>query len=334
VARILLTGGNGFVGRALAPVLAARHELRVTLRRAPDRLPPPGAESLILGEIGPATEWAPALAGIDTIIHLAARAHADESRDPGAYRRINAEGTRRLAESARRAGIGRVIFLSTVKVNGEATLDHPFCETDPPAPVGPYAVSKLDAERSLAAMAAAGGPAAVILRPPLVYGSGVKANMAALLRLCAWGVPLPFGAVANQRSLLFLGNLVDAILRVVETPPVPGCRTYLLRDGDDLSTAAIVEHLARGLGRRPRLLPVPPSWLRAALTLAGKGAAADRLLSSLTVDDSAFRRDFAWRPPFTAAAGLAETAAWYRAQAAGRGEAGKARVSPQRHGGH
>jgi UDP-glucose 4-epimerase len=226
---------------------------------------------------------------------------------------VNCAGTLRLAAAAQRAGVARFVFVSSVKVNGEATAAAPFRDDDPPQPVGPYAASKWAAEQGLAELASGGGMEVVILRPPLIYGPGVKANMLGLLKLCRRGVPLPFGAVDNRRSLLYLGNLVDAIRRVVEAPPHPGCRTYLLRDGEDLSTAALVRALAAGLGRPPRLLAIPPRWLGAALALAGRGAAAERLLGSLTVDDSRFRTDFAWQPPFSAAQGLAATTSWFSA---------------------
>jgi nucleoside-diphosphate-sugar epimerase len=308
VSQILITGASGFVGRALVPVLARHHRVVVATRRA---MTAPGCEVRVVAEIGPETDWSGALHGVECVIHLAGLAHV--AGEPASFQRINCAGTLRLAEAAQRAGVARLVFLSSVKVNGEATSERPFRDDDPPHPVGPYAESKWAAEQALARLASNGGMAIVILRAPLIYGPGVKANMLSLLRLCRRGVPLPFGAIDNRRSLLYLGNLVDAIHRVVEAPPRLGCRTYLLRDGEDISTAGLVRALTVGLGRAPRLLAVPPRWLGAALALVGKGAAADRLLGSLTVDDSRFRADFAWRPPYSVAEGITATTTWFSA---------------------
>jgi nucleoside-diphosphate-sugar epimerase len=308
VSQILITGASGFVGSALVPALAPHHRVVLAARRA---MPGEACESRIVGEIGPETDWSLALRGIDCVVHLAGLAHV--TGDPTSFRRINTAGTLHLAEAAQRAGVARFVFLSSVKVNGEATTARPFRDDDTPLPAGPYGESKWAAEQGLAQLAAAGQMEIVILRPPLIYGPGVKANMLALLRLCRRGVPLPFGAIDNRRSLLYLGNLIDAIRRVVEAPARPGCRTYLLRDGEDLSTAALVRALAAGLGRPARLLPIPPRLLAAALSLAGKSAAAERLLGSLTVDDSRFRADFGWRPPYSVEAGIAAMTAWFSA---------------------
>jgi nucleoside-diphosphate-sugar epimerase len=308
VSQILITGASGFVGSALVPVLAQRHRVVAAIRH---QAVVPGCEIRAVGEIGPATDWSSALQGIDCVVHLAGLAHV--AGEATAFQRVNCAGTLRLAEAAQRAGVSRLIFLSSVKVNGEATFGTPFRDDDEPHPDGPYAASKWAAEQGLARFAPHGGMAIVILRPPLIYGPGVKANMLSLLRLCRRGVPLPFGAIDNRRSLLYLGNLVDAIGRTIEAPLLPGCHTYLLRDGDDLSTTALVRAIAVGLGRRPRTLAIPPRWLAAALALVGKRAAAERLLGSLTVDDSRFRADFAWQPPIPAAAGIAAMTAWFSA---------------------
>lgn len=310
--RILITGATGFVGRALVPVLASQHGLVLAGRRA-SRETPPGTLSSAVGEIGPGTDWSAALRDVDQIVHLAAHVHQlDHTGDPGAFHRVNCAGTQRLAEAARNAGVRRIIFLSSVKVNGEASGSQPFREEDVPRPEGLYAQSKFAAEQALAEIASAGGPAAIILRPPLVYGPGAKANFRALIRLCRLGLPLPFGAVDNRRSLIFIGNLVAAIERALAEPVRPGCRTYLLRDGEDLSTADLIRRIGIALGRPTRLLPVPQPWLRGLLTLAGRGAAADRLLGSLTVDDSRFRHDYAWQPTYSVDEGLAATASSYR----------------------
>jgi nucleoside-diphosphate-sugar epimerase len=308
VSQILITGASGFVGHGLVPVLAPHHRVVVATRTA---MPTPGCEVRVVGDIGPDTDWSGALRDVECVVHLAGLAHA--TGEAAAFQRVNCDGTLRLAAAAQRAGVARFVFLSTVKVNGEATSQTPFRESDPPHPVGPYGESKWAAEQGLARLASDGSVAIVILRPPLIYGPGVKANMLALLRACRRGVPLPFGAIDNRRSLLYLGNLVDAIRRVVESPPRPGCRTYLLRDGEDISTASLVRAISAGLGAAPRLVAVPPRLLDAALHLVGRGAAAERLLGSLTVDDSRFRADFAWQPPYPVAHGIAATAAWFSA---------------------
>jgi nucleoside-diphosphate-sugar epimerase len=301
---VLVTGAGGFVGSALVPVLRERGFAVTAVTRAE------------VGEIGPGTNWAPHLRGIDAVVHLAARVHvtAEETQEAAAeYDRVNRAGTQRLAEAAVAAGVRRFVFLSSVKVMGEATSDAAFRETDRPQPVDPYGVSKLAAEAVLAEITLDSETmSAVALRPPLVYGPNVKANFRALLRLCSMPLPLPFGAVRNHRSLIFVGNLVDAIARVLTAEMVPPFHSYLLRDSEDLSTGELVRHLRRALGRPPMLLPVPPRLLDSALRLAGKGAMADRLLRSLQVDDRTFRRDFAWKAPISAAQGLAETARWYR----------------------
>jgi nucleoside-diphosphate-sugar epimerase len=317
VSRILVTGAGGFVGGALLPVLAPRHRLVLARRSAAGAAPPAGAEICIVGEIGPETDWSAALHEIDQVVHLAARVHVgDVGADPESFMRVNGAGTQHLAAAVARAGIGRFVFLSSVKVNGDASGDRPFRESDPPHPEDAYARSKWAAEQALAALAAEPSPdrpmEIVILRPPLVYGPGAKANFRALVRLCLLGIPLPFGAIDNQRSLIYSGNLADAISRVVAAPMRPGCRTYLLRDGSDLSTGDLVRGLAAGINREARLPAVPPDWLRAALRLIGKRAAADRLLGSLAVDDSRFRADYAWQPPYAVDEALAITARWFR----------------------
>jgi nucleoside-diphosphate-sugar epimerase len=318
MSRILITGATGFVGRALVPVLQRQHEVLAAIRRGGSPGLPSGVAWHKVGEIGPETDWSTALRDVDAIVHLAAHVHqSDATADPADFHRINSAGTRHLAEAARRAGVARLVFLSSVKVNGEATGRDAFREDDAPRPEGPYAQSKWAAEQALAEIATAGGAATIILRPPLVYGPGAKANFRALMRLCRLGVPLPLGAVDNRRSLLYLGNLVAAIERALAEPAVGVCRTYLLRDGEDVSTADLVRRLGAALDRPARLVKVPKSWLRLALRLIGRGSAADRLLGSLTVDDSRFRRDFAWRPPYTVEQGLAVTVDAFRREAGG-----------------
>jgi len=309
MARVLVTGATGFVGGAvLAALRRAGHAPVAAIRRAGA---PADAECRPVGEIGPDTDWRAALAGIDAVIHLAARVHLmrDHAADPdAAFRRVNTEGTRRLAEEAAAVGVGRLVFLSSVKAAAEGSA-RPLSERDPPAPRDAYGRSKLAAEAALSGVAAAGRLDVVTLRPPLVYGPGAQGNFRALVGLCRRGVPLPLGAVDNRRSLVALGNLADAAVCAATAPPAgPGHRLYYVRDGEDLSTAELVRRLRRALGRPPRLLAAPPGLLRGLARLAGRGAAADRLLGSLQVDDTAFRRDFGWTPPLTVDAALAEVA--------------------------
>jgi nucleoside-diphosphate-sugar epimerase len=297
--RVLVTGATGFVGRAVLPALAPVAAVRAAVRDASAALPA-GVERVAIGSIGRETDWRAALDGVDAVVHLAARVHVMRPGpdDEALCRQVNVAGTLRLAEAAAASGVSRFVFVSTVKVMGDRSQGRPFTEDDAPAPVGPYAISKLLAERALAAFL---GPAVTILRPPLVYGPGVKGNFRALQRLAASGLPLPLGSVANRRSLLYVGNLADAIRAALLAPPAPGCRAYLLRDGEDLSTADLLRRLAP----RARLLRFPPALLARLLP----SGLAERLLFSLAVDDSRFRRDHGWTPPFTVDQGLAATVA-------------------------
>ncbi|HEY0523193.1 MAG TPA: NAD-dependent epimerase/dehydratase family protein [Stellaceae bacterium] len=328
--RVLVTGATGFVGRALLPVLhESGWDVTAALRRPPEAgasLAAP-ARTVVLGEFGPETDWPAALhppdggggaAPVDAVVHLAARVHVMREADPdpdAAFNRANAEATARLAVEAARAGVSRFVYLSSVKVNGERTAPgRPFREDDPPMPEDAYARSKLAAETALARLAGeTAGMSITVLRPPLIYGPAVRGNFLSLIRLAGRGIPLPLGGVEdNRRSLLAVGNLADAIRRVLDTADPPGFGGYLLRDGEDLSTAALLRRLAAALGRPARLVPVPPAILAAALRALGRGGMAERLLGSLQIDDSRFRETFAWTPPLTVDEGLRQAAAWFR----------------------
>jgi nucleoside-diphosphate-sugar epimerase len=307
---VLVTGANGFVGRILCDLLAASGR---KVRRAV-RTPVPGLpDAVAVGDIGPDTNWHTALEGVSGVVHLAARTHVlhETAMDPLAeYRRINVSGTERLARSAAACGVRRFVFLSSVKVNGERTTARPCAEGDTPLPEDAYGISKWEAEQALLRLAAGTGLQVVVLRPPLVYGPGVKGNFLRLMNLVARGVPLPLGAVDNRRSLIFNGNLADAIVNALDAPQAAG-RTYLVSDGEDVSTPDLVRGLARALGVKLRLPSFPLAALGLAATLAGKRAELARLTGSLQVDSSRIRRELGWRPPFTLAQGLELTAKWY-----------------------
>lgn len=311
---VLVTGANGFIGRILCDVLAAGgHRVRKAVRAADPG--DPGAA--VVGDVGERTDWRAALVSASYVVHLAARTHVlreTVSNPIAEYRRINVRGTERLARSAAALGVRRLVFLSSVKVNGEATSGRPYMEGDAPRPEDAYGISKWEAEQALARVAAETGLEVVVLRPPLVYGPGVKGNFLRLMNLIARGVPLPLGAIANRRSLIYAGNLADAIVKALAARDAAG-KTYLLNDGEDVSTPELARLLAQSLGVRPRLMPVPLAVLILAATLAGKRAELARLAGSLQVDSTRIRRELGWRPPFTLAQGLELTARWYRDRA-------------------
>ena len=271
-------------------------------------------EMLPVGDIGPATDWQAACSNVDCVVHLAARTHV--LRDTGVnslaeYRRVNFEGTKRLAQTAARSGVKRFVFVSSVKVNGESTTTHPFTERDPPRPEDAYGISKWEAEQALWRIAGENGMEAVVLRPPLVYGPGVKGNLLQLLRAVARGVPLPLASIGNRRSLVFVGNLVDAILASAESSKATG-NTYLISDGEDVSTPDLVRALARALEVPARLFPCPTALLKIGAATVGKSAAVSRLTGSLQIDSSKIRRELGWRPRYTVSEGIARMAEWYR----------------------
>lgn len=260
-----------------------------------------------IGNMAPTTDWTAALDGIDTVVHLAARVHVmhDRVEDPlPHYLLTNTDATLQLALQAASAGVKRLVFLSSIKVNGEETRDgRRFRADDTPEPQDAYAISKHRAEIGLREMAVKTGLEVVIIRPPLVYGLGAKANFAALQQAVARGLPLPFGSLRNRRSLVGLDNLVDLIVTCV-THPRAANQTFLVSDGEDVSTADLVRHLASAVGRPARLLPVPAWWLKAGAAALGRRGLAQRLCGSLQVDISATRDRLGWAPPLSLAEGL------------------------------
>ena len=318
---ILVTGANGFIGRRLCQsLLNSGHPVRQAVRTAERCVSAAAdtAEVVEVGDIGPETAWQQALNSVELVVHLAARAHCLDrtggvARD---YLEVNALGTERLAQQAAAAGVRRFVLLSTIKVNGERTgmLDNGgverFTENDPPRPEGPYAESKREAEKRLLAVGAATGMEVVIIRPPLVYGPGAKANLRRLLNMIHRGFFLPFGSVRNGRNLVYLDNLVDFIVCCLYHPAAAG-ETFLVSDDQELSTPELIRQLAAAMGREARLWPCPVPLLRLAGWLLGRSAETERLTGSLRVDSGKARSVLGWRPPSAVVLGIRETADWY-----------------------
>ncbi|BDM24240.1 SDR family oxidoreductase [Pseudomonas sp. LRP2-20] len=309
---ILVTGASGFVGSALCRTLAVQggFAVRGAVRKA-ESLMPAGVSSVTVGELDAATDWTVALAGVEVLVHTAARVHVmheTASDSLAAFRRVNVDGTLHLARQAAAAGVRRFVFISSIKVNGEASQPgRPLGADDVPAPSDAYGISKHEAEQGLFQLAAATGMEVVVVRPVLVYGPGVKANFHSMMRWVARGVPLPFGAIDNRRSLVSLGNLVDLILACIDHPQAAG-QVFIASDGDDVSLPRLLQAIGRELGRPARLLPVPPRLLQLAAGLLGRRDLAQRLLGSLQVDITKNRQLLGWVPPLTLHQGLHATA--------------------------
>lgn len=304
--RVLVTGGSGFVARALL-THASSGIAFVAASRRPVRID--GVQWRAGPDLGPTALWWPLLEGIDSVVHLAGRAHLPPGADASPYFIENCDASLKLARDAAAAGVKRFVFLSSAKVLGDESGTAPLAGDAPARPGDPYAASKLAAERALASI---GGPMVVtILRPPLVYGPGVKANFLALLSAVARGIPLPLGGIRNRRSLIGVDNLASAILACLSFDAAAG-RTYTLTDGTPRSTPALVRALARALGRPPRLFAVPPKLLEISGTILGRGEMMRRLTRSFELDDRAIRGELGWAPECTFEAGIAATARWYQ----------------------
>jgi len=300
--RFFVTGASGFVGSALSSELRMRGIDVQSISRAQQ-------------EIDKSTDWQDALQGISVVIHLAARVHVmhENKADPLAeFRKVNVEGTEHLARSAAAAGVKRLVYVSSIKVNGEETIGgQRYSEESAPFTKDPYGISKWEAEQALQRVAAETGLEVVIIRPPLVYGVGVKGNFAQMLSVVSRRIPLPFAAVKNQRSLIYVGNLVDALISCAIHPAAAG-KTYLACDGEDISTPALLNRLGNEMGCPARLFQCP-TWL---LSMMGKIASRSdqllRLMGSLQIDSHKIRSELNWKPPYRLQQGLQKTAEWYR----------------------
>ena len=312
----LVTGANGFIGQPLCrEMLRQGWQVRAAVR-APCEFPV-AVETVSVGAIDGETNWADALRDIDVVIHLAARVHVmeDTAADPLAeFLKVNTQGTANLARQAAAAGVKRLVYVSTIKVNGEQTTEtQPFVESGEPNPQDAYSISKWQAEQALHGVARETGLEVVILRPPLVYGPSVKGNFIRLLEAIDKGIPLPLAGVRNKRSLIYLDNLAGALIVCARHPAAAG-KTYLVRDGADVSIPELVRQIAAGLGTSPGLFPFPVMLLRVLGGLFGKPESAERLLGSLRINDDLIRRELGWKPEFTLRQGLQVTADWHKAQ--------------------
>ena len=312
--KVMVTGANGFVGKSLCAALLGKGDCVLgAIRRAVPDEPLGTADYIPVGEICPATDWSAALNGVEVVIHLAARVHVmhETVSDPlTEFRKVNTEGTAHLARSAAASGVKRLVYVSSIKVNGEQTTAAPYSEHDPASPQDPYGVSKWEAEQALQRVAKETGLEIVIVRPPLVYGPGVKGNFISLFAAIDKGIPLPLAGANNARSLVYVGNLVDALIACATHPDAAG-QTYLVSDGAAVSTAELAREIARALKRQDRSFYFPPAILHGLARLLGKTAQVDRLFGSLRVDSSKLTQQLNWTPPYSLQQGLAETARWY-----------------------
>jgi nucleoside-diphosphate-sugar epimerase len=312
MSRVLVTGPTGFIGAVLCESLTgAGYVVRAALRT--DRpVPSAIAEKVIVGDIGSTSDWTAALEGVDAIIHTAACAHnlRDNLALANQYTETNVRGTQCLANAAARAQIHRFVYLSSVKVNGEGTSGRAYTAFDEPRPQDAYGISKWHAEQHVIRIAAGSTMQAVIVRSPLVYGPGVRANFLRLMRLVERGWPLPFGAVRNKRSLVNIWNLCDLLLHALRHQSAPA-RTWMASDGEDLSTPELLRRVGAAMGRRILLFPVPNEVLQLCAALVGRRAEIARLSNSLVIDISQTRADLGWSPPVTVDEALVRTVAWY-----------------------
>jgi len=307
--KILVTGASGFIGTQLSETLAnSGHQVRCTARS----LAPNSSTTceVITCDLESADNLDHLTVGCDAIVHLAGRAHVmsdDPATSESLYLSANVAVTKKLAQSASRTGVKRMVLMSSVKVNGESTnIDTPFTSQDTPNPQDPYGRSKTQAEQALWEVASSSGLEGVVIRPPLVYGPGVRANFASLIGIVNRGIPLPLGSIQNKRSFISIDNLINSIATALQSSNASG-QTFLVSDGNDLSTPDLIRSIASALHKSPLLIPFPPALLKLAATTAGKRGAYDRLCGSLTVDIASTKQNLSWTPPFTVQDSLQRT---------------------------
>ncbi len=301
---LLITGSSGFLGSALLKKLP---QSKLLGRSCPVNFQETVKDQFIKREITANADYFGCFEGVDTVIHCAARVHVmnEKSSDPlQAFREVNVNGTLNLAEQATEAGVQRFIFISSIKVNGESTLhDSTFTSGDQPSPEDPYGVSKYEAEQGLMKLCKYTGMELVIIRPTLVYGVGVKGNLLNLLKLCKSALPLPFGAINNARSMVYLGNLVDLIITCIDHPKAAG-KVFLASDGDDFSLTCLLSLIRKSMGKPTRLLPIPSVFFTLLGKVTGKTAVVDRLVGNLQVDSCDAKKLLGWQAPYTVEQGI------------------------------
>lgn len=304
---MLITGSNGFVGHFLAHYLSdAEHDVIHTYRRLQDGLDTGNASHFAVGDIDAQTDWKLALGCVDIVVHLAARVHVmqETHTDPlQAFRSVNTSGTLNLARQAVIAGVKRFVYLSSIKVNGEQTFDTPFFADDELNPQDPYALSKFEAEQQLLALGTETGLEIVIIRPPLVYGPGVKGNFSRLIKLVEKSIPLPFSRINNSRSLVNIQNLCSLIQVCLSHPKAAG-EVFLVSDGQDISTSELFEIIAKALDKKSRIFYLPKLWIYFASRLLNRSAEYERLFGSLQVDISKNEKLLGWVPSISVDEGI------------------------------
>lgn len=314
---ILVTGASGFVGSGLVRRLVSEYMLGgvvAALRYPSNFTVEDGVKPFFVGNLLPTTDWTSALVGIDSVVHCAARVHVmkDETSDPmSEYRKVNVQGTLNLAQQAADAGVRRFIFISSIKVNGESTFaGHSIAADDKPSPLDAYGISKWEAEQGLHLIAEKSGMEVTIVRPPLIYGPGVKANFRLMMSWLQRGIPLPLGGITNnRRSFVFIDNLVDLIIVCINHPSAAN-QTFLVSDDEDLSTAELLDNMALALGSTSRLIAFPTSLIELGAKLIGRSDIAQRLCSSLQVDIKKTKELLDWAPPVSVKEGLSRTATY------------------------